>query len=96
VDSDRERWDGFWCVVDERYYTRCTRRDGSTQWFRIAEEAITVRQLREARVLPMRRRADQASVARRTILVGSRSGTRTMLVGASRRRPQVGGTRGLR
>ncbi|MGH8526464.1 MAG: hypothetical protein ACREXY_20320, partial [Gammaproteobacteria bacterium] len=30
-DTANERWEGFWCVADERYYARCVRRDGSEQ-----------------------------------------------------------------
>ncbi len=38
VETDGGRWDGFWCAGDEGYYTRCTHRDGSEQWFRMADE----------------------------------------------------------
>ena len=86
-DSADEAWEGFWCVADEGYYTRCTRSDGAQEWFRFAPEADVVTEVRGARVLPLRRRG-QSMVMARQVLVGSwqGNGTRTVLVGASRRR----------
>jgi hypothetical protein len=37
-DTALERWDGFWSVASERYYARCTQRDGSERWYRVADE----------------------------------------------------------
>jgi hypothetical protein len=33
----QDSWDGFW-GTDERYYTRCTRSDGSELWYRITDQ----------------------------------------------------------
>lgn len=72
-NSAQERWDGFWCIADDRYYARCTRADGSVQWFRFAAERVRVR--RETPVLPMRR----VSYVPRTVLVG-RYGRRSIMI----------------
>lgn len=32
ADSAEERWEGFWCGTDDRYYARCVRADGTEQW----------------------------------------------------------------
>jgi hypothetical protein len=47
-DSGQERWEGFWCVDDERYYTRCVRADLSEEWYRIHDSGT-------AKVLRFRR-----------------------------------------
>ena len=82
-----EAWEGFWHLPDERYYARLTRGDGSSSWFRFADEATPTpaRRERQARVLPLRRGGMFAHLSRHTIMVGARRGTRLMLVGASRR-----------
>src|SRR5687767_1470584 len=76
-NSASESWDGFWS--EERYYTRCTRADGSVQWYRVADErnTFTARSF-TARVLPLR------PGNRRMLLVGSRD--RAILIGTSKRR----------
>jgi hypothetical protein len=95
--SAHERWDGFWCVSDERYYTRCRQLDGREQWYRIADAStsLTPAHVRESRVLPLRPRriaAPDGRVvlsrdARRTLLfVSVRSCGRDILVGSSRNR----------
>jgi hypothetical protein len=74
--STREQWDGFWCVEDDRYYARCTRSNGTIQWYRYADERFRVRRAREARVLPLR----VAYVPHpRTVLFG-RYGRRSILI----------------
>jgi hypothetical protein len=74
--STREQWDGFWCVEDDRYYARCTRSNGTIQWYRYADERAPVRRAREARVLPLR----VAYVPHpRTVLFG-RYGRRSILI----------------
>jgi hypothetical protein len=83
-DSIQERWDGFWCVADDRYYARCTRADGRAQWFRFAEERVRVRP--EARVLPLRHRTWRGN--RSVLLVGAYGG-RAIIVGRSRRRDRT-------
>jgi hypothetical protein len=83
---DGEAWDGFWSVGDERYYTRRTRANGRQQWFRFADEEVALRRSREPRVLPFRRKGGGQPFfsARQTMVVGTR-GSRTILVGSSRR-----------
>lgn len=76
-NSASESWDGFWS--EERYYTRCTRDDGSVQWYRVADErSVLPARPFTARVLPLRRSN------RRMLLVGSRD--RAILIGTSKRR----------
>src|SRR5437868_2517995 len=53
-DSAHEHWEGFWNLADEGYYTRCTRSDGSQQWFQVIDEA-SGRDVESARVLRFRR-----------------------------------------
>ena len=91
VSQDGDAWDGFWSVGDERYYTRRTRANGRQDWFRFADEEVAIRRSREPRVLPLRRKGQPLFSARRTMVVGTR-GTRTILVGSSRReRPTLAG-----
>lgn len=89
--SASDRWEGYWCVADERYYT-CRRTEaGAEQWYRFADErALTPR--RGTPVLPLRpRRGTNArrlldQDARRMVVFGSRTRHRTVLVGTSPRR----------
>lgn len=82
VDSPEDRWEGFWRVADERYYTRCIRADGSEHWYRIDDERAT-------RVLQF----PLASVdTRRTVMVG-RYGQRSILVRTARVSRRARGTR---
>ena len=81
-----ERLDGFWHLPDERYHARLTRADGSTAWFRFADEVVTARSAGGARVLTMRRGSVFTWRRRQTIMVGTRRGSQLMLVGAARRR----------
>jgi hypothetical protein len=78
---DGERWDGFWCLADEKYYARCIEHDGRELWYRIADEA-------GARVLPFKRRASDGT---RSVMMFGRVGRRSVLVGRYSRR--VGATR---
>ena len=94
ADSACERWDGFWCVSDEKYYARCVRDDSSEQWYHFADETSRER-VAEARVLPLRRRGVVKYDARRTVMwLSSSYRGRPILVGVSRRgspaRPRVG------
>jgi hypothetical protein len=34
--TDGEEWEGFWAL--DLYYVRCTRADGSVEWFRLADD----------------------------------------------------------
>jgi hypothetical protein len=73
--------------MDERYYARSTRPDGSEQWYRVADDVVVGRKKRETRVLPLRPRRRGASEGlRRLVVVGSSRSGRTVLVGQSRRR----------
>jgi len=92
VDSADERWDGFWCIADESYYTRCTRSDGSEQWFRIADEYVRVRE-DDARVIAAgSARAESVPDARRMLLLRRAKG-QPILVGSLRRKVIGGSTR---
>jgi hypothetical protein len=96
-----ERWDGFWCVADERYYTRCIQLDGSEQWYRIGDESApspVKRNSKSTRIIPMRPRrvatpdgrlALTPDVRRTLLFVSARSGGREILVGSSRRRARL-------
>ena len=89
ADSPQERWEGFWCVTDERYYTRCVRDDGAEQWYRLVDEAPAS----EADVTRPRVIRFPSSVAGRPEVFGmrlvSRDGRRPILVGTARRRSSV-------
>jgi hypothetical protein len=83
-DTRDERWDGFWCLADEKYYARCTSAHGVEQWFRVVDEARSepVVDTRKARVLPMRRRDARAARGdTRMLLLWAPSGRRPILVG---------------
>jgi hypothetical protein len=84
ADSPEERWEGYWCVRDERYYARCVGPDGDDRWFRVADDAVTVVDA-DARVLTLRPRVARHSIANRMLLVAPKHGGRAMLVGTSRR-----------
>ena len=76
-DSASERWDGFW--GEERYYARCTRTDGSVQWFTIADSHRMVLPFRRASYGSVRRESFLVSyVARRAL---TDTAPRTLLVG---------------
>ena len=90
ADTAREWWDGFWCDGDERYYTRCSRFDGSTQWYRFADEE-TRESLSRVRVIPFPVQPRSEDATRQTLFLWSPSGRRSMLVGTSRRRRTLPG-----
>jgi hypothetical protein len=90
-DTRDERWDGFWCIADERYYARCTSAHGVEQWYRVFDEPRSVERARDSRPvrvlsLPVRRdvgrdsRVVQRDVSR-TMLLFAPSGRRPILVG---------------
>ena len=81
ADSERERWDGFWSE-DERYYARCTRWDGSEQWYRI-EDTRGVIQFRRRGLQP---RVSAGVPRGSAMIVSTRAGGGSMLVGTWRRR----------
>jgi hypothetical protein len=83
-DTRDERWDGFWCLADEKYYARCTSAHGVEQWYRVVDEprSESVVEPRKARVLPLRRRDARArNDVSRTMLLWAPSGRRPILVG---------------
>ena len=49
ADSAEERWEGFWCVTDDRYYARCVRADGAEQWHSFGESSARGRWSRNVR-----------------------------------------------
>lgn len=83
-ESAGERWDGFWCAGDEGYYTRCTRGDGSEEWFRMADEGIAA-SAGDAAVLPLRSRAATAR-GRTMLFVTGSVNARGVLVGTAHRK----------
>jgi len=87
ADSEHERWDGFW--GGEEYFARCTRVDGTVQWYRIEDirDVLQFRAGSAGRATPSAwRDSSDADGTRRTVLVSQRHGGRAMLVGVSRRR----------
>jgi len=90
TNTAQEWWDGFWCDGDERYYTRCSRFDGSTQWYRFADEE-TRESLSRVRVIPFPSQPRTEPETRQTLFLWSPSGRRSMLVGTSRRRRSAPG-----
>src|SRR5688500_10350041 len=49
ADSAQGRWEGFWCVTDDRYYARCVRADGTEQWHCFGESPAKGRWSRNVR-----------------------------------------------
>ena len=89
ADTAEERWEGFWCDADERYYTRCARADGTESWFRLvdaipADDAAVA----TARIF----RFPSSLTAGRAMMSGMRlradAAMRPVLVGKSRRAPR--------
>ena len=88
VDSVQERWEGFWSVEDDGYYTRCVRSDAES-WFRIVDEPARAR-VRDARVLPLRPRGGREfPITHRMVLLTPADGSRAILVGGVRRAPRA-------
>ena len=86
VNSDAERWDGFWSVVDEAYYARCTHPDGEEEWFCYVEEPYRATSPEPARRrLPAPGRSHTGG--RRVMLLLTKSvGQRGVLVGSAHRK----------
>ena len=74
ADTVHEKWDGFWSLADERYYTRCTRSDGSQQWYRISDTRRGILPLRRASHPP----ASRVPGVRRAWYVNVREERRTV------------------
>ncbi|HEU4993660.1 MAG TPA: hypothetical protein VFT29_02535 [Gemmatimonadaceae bacterium] len=82
ADTPHESWDGFWCLADEGYYTRCRRSDGTEQWYRIAESRVRV--VPDSAVLTLRPRSARHDNSK-MMLVRPSHGRVPMLIGTSRR-----------
>ena len=95
TESPTGSWKGFWSTTEDGYYTRCTREDGTEEWFTLVEdatEASTLAQLEAglAGPQPMRRgvsprRNGIAGTGRHVMLLLTRSASaRGILVGNAR------------
>jgi len=84
VNTDAERWEGFWSVVDEAYYARCTTPEGREEWFCYVEEPATA----PAPEPNVRRYGVSAETQRRRVmlLLTKSVGTRGVLVGSAHRK----------
>jgi len=85
ANSEAEHWDGFWSIVDEAYYARCTRNGGDEEeWFCYVEESARER-VETPRVV--RRPASTDASRRRVMLLLTKSvGARSVLVGSAHRK----------
>jgi len=83
ADTAHERWEGFWSVTDESYYTRCVRTDGTEAWFRFADEETRL-VVADERVLTLRPRHAR-HLRTRMLLLRPSASRHTILVGTSRR-----------
>jgi hypothetical protein len=91
VETATEKWEGFWCLEDERYYTRCIRDGVSEQWYHLVDEPPRAR-IKEARVIPLRPRGGREyPVTRHMMLVTPADGSRAILIGGSRRGSRADG-----
>jgi|SRR5436309_2367950 len=78
--EDGEHWDGFWSAQSDDYFVRCTRTNGATEWFRVEDDAATVR-VAEPRVIELK----SAHRGRVSLIVAKSPDGRRMLVGSARR-----------
>jgi hypothetical protein len=87
ADTAQERWEGFWSVADEHYYTRCNRVDGGEQWYRLVDEAPRdeSRHWGDVRVIKFSSRPAPQPTVTGMRLIAAR-GRKAILVGYSRRR----------
>lgn len=87
ADSEQERWEGFWSVADEHYYTRSVGQEGAEQWYRLVDEAPRddARHWGDGRAIKFSSRpGGQVSFVGMRLLAAK--GGRPILVGTSRRR----------
>jgi len=100
ADSAQGRWEGFWCVTDDRYYARCVRADGTEQWHCFGESPAKRRWARSSNVRGTSyvsvRRTSYVSVRgasyvsmRRTSIVDTQHARRTLTPAAPRTLTQV-------
>lgn len=87
ADSAQERWEGHWSLADETYYARCVRADGTEQWYQVADDAAGVSEADDAVLVLRRPGVHRIDVRRMAVFRGSR----TILVGTSRRAPKARG-----
>ena len=86
ADSPQETWEGFWCVADEGYYTRCTYTDGRECWFRLADAAPRDEHYERSRARIIKFSSSSAHDDVVTMRLMAAHGRRPILVGKSRRR----------
>jgi hypothetical protein len=91
ADSAQEKWDGFWSLADEGYYTRCTHADGRECWFRLADEAPRDEPSGRFRAGIIKFSSSRAHDDVVTMRLMAAHGRRPILVGTSRRRARPAG-----
>ena len=91
ADSPQETWEGFWCLTDDVYYTRCTGSDGREYWFRMADESPREEswERHRARIIKFSSNRVGADVVAMRLMTAQ--GRRPILVGTSRRRSRSAG-----
>jgi hypothetical protein len=75
-----EMWDGFWSDVSDEYYVRCTSPDGTTQWFRVEDDAAS-----DGVAEPQAAALNSSARGRVALIVAQSPNGRRMLVGSARR-----------
>ena len=78
-----EEWDGFWSSKSDAYFVRCTRRDGVTEWFSLADDEAPIAADARGRVLSLRPKTSSRS--RVAVVVAQSPNGQRMLVGSTRR-----------
>jgi hypothetical protein len=74
-----EKWDGFWSGQSDDYYVRCIASDGTTQWFRVEDDAPA--RAAEPQVVSLRGNGR----GRVSLVIARSPNGRRMLVGSARR-----------
>lgn len=91
ADSPQETWEGFWCIADEGYYTRCTHADGHECWFRLADESPREEHSDGPRARIIKFSSSRAHEDVMAMRLMAARGRRPILVGTSRRRARPAG-----
>ena len=90
ADSVQERWEGFWSVADEHYYTRCVQVGGAEQWYRLVDEPPRDESRHWSDSRAIKFSSGSGAPCAQVTAVGMRllaaRGRRPILVGMSRRR----------
>ncbi len=85
--TEGERWEGFWSSKSDAYFVRCTRDDGETAWFSLADDVAAPGAGNgadaPARVLALRPKT--AVRSRVAVVVAQSPNGQRMLVGSTRR-----------